>query len=264
MKKAFLIFSLLVLVAAVQAHEFWLQPQKFRFNVGEILEINFKVGENFEGDYWDLTRHKVERLDVYTTKGKTDISKDVKPGKNTNLSYILAVEGTHLFVMQSNAAFIELEGEKFNAYLKEDGLDNILDQRTSKGELGNPAKEYYTRFAKLLIQSGVKTDEIFKQPIGLKHEIIPLQNPSVLKVGDNMECQILFKNKPAAHQMVKVWNRVDNRTFLQNLYTGKDGVIKFPISAEGYWMVSTVRMDASQNAAVDYESSWASLIFGIE
>lgn len=251
-------------MAFAHAHEFWLQPQKFRFNVGETLEVDFKVGENFEGGYWDLARHKVERLDVYTANGKTDLAKDVKPGKGTNLSCNFVVEGTHLFVMQSNAAFIELEAEKFNAYLKEDGFDNILDQRTAKNELNKPAKEYYTRYAKLLVQSGTQTDEIFKQKAGLKHEIIPLQNPSVLKVGDNIECLILFKDKPATHQMVKVWSRVGNRTFLQNLYSGKDGTVKFPISTEGSWMVSSVRMDASQNPGADYESSWASLVFGIE
>lgn len=264
MKRCILTLSLLVLVAFAQAHEFWLQPQKFRFAIGEAVEVDFKMGENFEGESWDLTKHKVERLNVYTTKGKADVVKDVQAGKSKNLSYNLATEGTHLFVMQSNAAFIELDGEKFNEYLKEDGLEDVLDQRTNKGELDKSAKEHYTRYAKLLIQSGDKTDDVYKQHTGLKHEIVPMQNPALLKVGDTMECLILFKSKPAVHQMIKVWSRTGNKTFLQNMYTGKDGMVKFPISSEGAWMVSTVRMDASKNPTVDYESSWASLVFGIE
>jgi uncharacterized GH25 family protein len=122
----------------------------------------------------------------------------------------------------------------------------------------------YTRYAKLLVQSGKRQDEVYKRKVGLKHEIIPLSNPFGLKSGDYMECRVVFNDEPAAHQLVKVWNFIGNRIFLQNIYTEKDGTMKFPISNAGPWMVSTVRMEKSDNAEADYESSWASLTFGIE
>jgi hypothetical protein len=64
--------------------------------------------------------------------------------------------------------------------------------------------------------------------------------------------------------MVKVWNIVGNRSFLQNMYTENDGTVKFPLSSKGPWMVSTVTMEEVTNGDVDYESTWASLVFGIE
>lgn len=254
-----LTFSLLT-----KAHEFWMRPQKFRFEVGEEMKVDLMVGENFEGEFWDLLKHKVVKLELYHSLLKIDLTTDVKPTKGKNVSYKFAAEGTHLFALQSNAAFIELEGGKFNAYLKEDGLENILQRRTQKNELDQPAKEHYSRYAKLLVQCGSRTDEVYKRKVGLKHEIIPLNNPAVLKSGDYLECRVLFENKPAQHQLVKVWNLIGNRTFLQNIYTEDDGTIKFPISNAGPWMVSTVRMEPSENVQVDYESSWASLVFGIE
>lgn len=264
MKKLLLTLAIVVVGGLASAHEFWLRPQKFRYAVGEELKADLMVGENFSGEFWDLSKHKVEKLELFNPLGKKDLTKEVKPTKGKNISYKFAGEGTHLFALQSNAAFIELDGEKFNAYLKEDGLENILQRRTEKKELDKPSKENYTRYAKLIVQSGSKKDDIYKRKIGLKHEIIPLNNPSVLKSGDYMECRVLFDNEPAKHQLVKVWNIIGNRTFLQNIYTEDDGTLKFPISNAGPWMVSTVRMEPSKNVEVDYESSWASLVFGIE
>jgi len=264
MKKNLLAIVILLIVSSLaQAHEFWLQPKKYRYEIGEEIKLDFRVGESFEGEFWDLQIHKVEKMELHRASGVKDLLKTVKPTAGNNLTYKADAIGTYLFGMQSNAAYIELEAEKFNDYLKEDGLDYILDDRTKTGILGKPSKENYTRFAKLLIQVGDKTDDSFKKIIGLRYEIVPDQNPYLLKAGDYLQCHVYYEGKPAAHALVKIWNKIGNTTFLQNLYTENDGTVRFPISAAGPWMVSSVRMIASEKAGADYHSLWASLVFGI-
>jgi len=264
MKKNLLsILILLVVSSLVQAHEFWLQPKKYRHAIGEEIKLDFRVGESFEGEFWDLQRHKVERMELHRASGVKDLLKAVKTTAGNNLAFKADVVGTYLFSMQSKAAYIELEGEKFNDYLKEDGLDYILDERTKAGILSQPSKEYYTRFAKLLVQAGDKTDDTFKKKLGLRYEIVPDQNPYLLKAGDYLQCHVYYQGKPAAHALVKIWNKVNTTTFLQNLYTESDGSVRFPINASGPWMVSSVWMIASEKADADYHSLWASLVFGI-
>jgi len=169
-----------------------------------------------------------------------------------------------LVSMQSNEAYIELEAEKFNDYLKEDGLDNALDVRTKTNTLNKPSKEFYSRYVKLLVQTGDKTDDTYKKKIGLRLEIIPAQNPYNLKSGDYLQCLILFDGKPIPHQMVKIWNKINETSFLQNAYTENDGTIKFPISSKGPWMISTVKMIESTKPGADWQSFWGSFVFGIE
>jgi len=258
-----IIFFLIVSLAS--GHEFWLQTEKFRFSIGEEMKVDFMVGENFTGEFWDLTKHKVEKLDLYSSiLPVKSLLKDIKPTKGKNVSYKFENEGTHLFVLESNSAFIEMEAGKFNEYLKEDGMENILDLKKKSNELNKRSKEYYKRFAKLIVQSGSKTDETFRKRIGLRYEIIPLTNPALLKVGDYLECRLFWDNIPAPHTMVKVWNHVGNKTFLQNIYSEDDGTIKFPISSVGPWMVSAVKMIPSEKQGADYQSLWASLVFGVE
>lgn len=226
--------------------------------------MGFMVGENFEGELWDLKKNKIEKLELSHLNKNIDLRPQVKTDAKEKLRYKFVEDGTYLLSMQSNRAYVELEAEKFNNYLNEDGLENVLDIRTKTNTLDKPSKEFYSRYLKLLVQAGNKTDDTFKKKTGMRIEIIPNQNPYLLKSGDYLQCFVLFDGKPSAHQLVKVWNKIGNTTFQQNNYTENDGTIKFPISSKGTWMVSTVKMIPSEKLDADWESFWSSLVFGIE
>ncbi|GHN00722.1 hypothetical protein WSM22_22110 [Cytophagales bacterium WSM2-2] len=264
MKKIVLTGLALLIFAIVQSHEFWMQTKKFRYKIGEEMKVEFMVGENFEGEPWDLKKHRVEKLNMYHLAKVIDLKKSVMPDQKDRLKFKFTEVGTHLLTMESNTAYIELDAAKFNDYLKEDGLDNVLDIRTKSNTLDKPSKEFYSRHVKLLVQSGDKTDDTFKKKIGMRVEIIPSQNPYNLKTGEYLQCLVLFDGKPLPHQMVKIWNKIGDNSILQNAYTESDGTIKFPISSKGPWMISTVRMIASEKPEADWQSFWASLVFGIE
>ena len=248
----------------VQSQELWLQPKKFRYALNEEMRIDFFVGENFEGEPWNLKTNKIEKLDVIHLTKSTDLRQLVKPDAKEKLKYKFIAEGTYLLSLQSNESFVEWDAEKFNTHAVENGLENVTEIRSKANMLDKPSKEFYSRYAKLLIQSGRKTDDTFRKRTGTRIEIIPNQNPYVLKSGDYLQCLVLFEGKPSAHQLVKVWNKIGNTTFQQNNYTENDGTIKFPISSRGPWMVSTVKMIASEKPGAEWQSFWGSIVFGIE
>ncbi len=248
----------------VDAHEFWLRPRKFRFKTGEEMRVDFVVGEQFTGEYWDLQRHKVEKLILYGGGAEKNMVKQVKISKGDNLMTKLEKEGTYMLALESNDAYLELDGEKFNAYLKEDGIEDILSERTQQETLDQPSKEYYKRYAKLLVQAGSSPDDSYRKRADFPFEIVPLANPYALKVGDYLQCRLYWNGRPSAHTMMKVWSHVGNRIFLQNIYSEDDGTITFPLSSGGPWMVSAVKMVHAEKPGADYQSYWTSLVFGIE
>lgn len=264
MKRGLALLFILIFIGVVHAHEFWLWPKKFKYDVGEKMILDFMVGEGFEGKYWDMNKNKVEKLTLINRTTKVNLLAKVKNSKGNNLEHVFNNVGTHLIAMESNEAFIEQEPEEFAAYLEEDGLDYIIENRLAKGEQLNSARELYTRYAKLLVQVGDRTDDTYKKTAGLKLEIIPSQNPYDLKSGDYMDCKVLYRGNPEPHALVKVWSHVGNRIFLQNIYTESDGAIRFPISNAGPWMVSSVKMVQSRSSRAEWESMWASLVFEIE
>jgi uncharacterized GH25 family protein len=261
MKRVVALLVLAFISVLSQAHEFWLQPQKFFFAVGEKAQINFKVGENFSGERWNLDHHKVGRLQWYNSAGVTDHLSAVQK-EGVNLELTLSSEGNQLIVMQSNNAFSSLEGDKFNAYLKEDGLEDIYDLRKKNNALNKQGTEFYSRHAKLLLQVGEKHDDTFKKIVGMPIEIVPESDPYVVKRSESIKFKILWEGKPLFGARVKVWNRHDGQIAIQNIYSQKDGTIEFPLSNAGSWMVSVVKMVPSKKDGAEWQSYWGSFVFG--
>ena len=89
----------------------------------------------------------------------------------------LAGPGTHLIALESYQQPISLKAEKFNAYIKEDGLTQAIDYRTQNKATGTPGREIYSRRAKVLLQVGDAPSDQVLRPIGQTLEIVPLRNP---------------------------------------------------------------------------------------
>jgi len=264
-KKIVLTCLVLAAITFVQAHEFWMQPDKFVYIPGEKLVVGFKVGENFMGEPWNLKVNRIATLELRQLAKSTSLLSLVSDTtKKGEIVIPLTTGGTHMVLLQSKNAFIELEGEKFNDYLKEDGLDDIYALRQKTNTLNAPSRESYARYSKLLVQVGSHTDETFKWVAGFPIEIIPERNPYDLKRGDPVRFKILFEGKPLFGAKVRVWNRFDNRTTIQNIYTEKNGMIETRVSNPGRWMVSVVKMVPSKKEGADWQSYWGSLVFGVE
>ena len=259
---ALVIFTLFLSWFAT-AHEFWLQPQKFRVNVGEPLQIGFKAGENFAGEPWKFTSTRIAKLDWHQQGKAQDIQDLVVDEEKINLTVTPSQTGTHLFVLESTDLFIKLDGEKFNAYLKEDGLDDALQHRTRNNQLADTAREFYSRHSKLLVQVGDKTDDTFRKTTSMPIEIVPLQNPYALTIGDRITFRILFNGKPLFGARVKIFNRHNNRTTLQHIYSQQDGTVETTLSSPGPWLVSVVAMVPSKDPKAQWRSYWGSLTFGV-
>ena len=166
--------------------------------------------------------------------------------------------------MQTKNALNEWEAEKFNAFLKENGLDEIIRPSNKNQHACIPTNEYYSGYTKLLVQVGEKKDDTHKKLNNFPVEIVPLENPYSLKIGDPIHFKILFDGKPVFGVRVKVWNRFDNRTTIQNIYTEKDGTLETRVSSPGPWMVSVVRMVPSKQPGADWQSYRGSLVFGVK
>lgn len=263
-RRLYCFILLLVCGFAAQAHEFWLEPVKFIVKPGENLVVNFKVGEKFFGEPWGLKKEKLAKLELHQKNTVKTFKEEIVEGDKDNLKTPLTAEGTYMLVMQSNNAFSDLDAEKFNAYLEEDGLDDAATQREKTKTTDKNGTELYSRYAKLLVQAGAKADNTFRKEAGLLVEIIPEQNPYALKVGDPIQFKVLYQGKPLFGAKVRVWNNYNDRISVQTIYSQQDGTFSTHISRPGAWMVSFVKMVPSKDPKADWQSYWASLVFGIK
>lgn len=255
--------------SAAAAHEFWLLPPQFFVAPGATLNLHVLVGENFTGERWSNKSNRVTRLTHYAPTGQMDLLAAATATDTLHPTVAFAQPGTHMVVLTTNNSFITLEAEKFNAYLKEDGLDYILLQRQQRGTLNQPGREAYSRCAKTLVQVGnassSDTARAWSRPTGVALELVPEQNPYTLKTGSSLTVRVLADGQPKAGQLVQVWQRSAGQPVkITKLRSNQNGRVLFRLSNPGQFMVSAVRMVPTKLPEADWQSNWSTLTFGFK
>lgn len=262
MKKRTLIILSLFISIAVFGHEYWLESERFWLKLNEEVFIKPMVGENYMGEHVDFEKLKPKKFDIYS---KNNIKKATTVADNQGfasckLSFNKA--GNYLVALNNENKYLELEAEKFNEYLKEEGLDDILEMRKSRGELSKNSREYYQRCVKTLLQVGDIKDNTFAKNTGMRLELIPNKNP-YQKDLKSIGFQVLFDNKPVSNALILVWQKNKDKTTVKKLSADTKGKVLFDISQNGRWMVSSVKMIPFENSSeADWQSFWASYTFG--
>lgn len=265
MKRLLSIAVLFFLFTLLSSHEFWLQPSSFILKKGDIANIRFRVGENFEGDNWSGNKSRVNFLSLYLNGTKTDLLSALSANKGDSLQYTFLQEGTATVVYSGLNSFIELTPTKFNAYLEEDGLRNAIEYRKQHNEMDSMSHELYQRSVKTILQIGSVYDSSFKQTTPLPLDIIPMQHPYLIKDKQKMTLKILFNKKPLIDQLVIVWYKDEGKTMKEELLTDQDGLVSFKVKKTGSWMVSTVKMEHLENdSKANWQSYWGSCTWGYE
>ena len=264
-KKAVFAIFLLTFISSLSAHEFWLNPNKFIYKRTEKINIKFLVGENFNGENWKGNNERINSLKIYYDGVSDDLTPVVTEAEGDSIEYFMIDEGTTLIAFNSNNSFINLAPGAFNEYLEEDGLLNALAYRKQNNEMGCNGLEFYQRCAKTLFQVGDIKDRNFEIGTDLPIDIIPMTNPYLLKNKQQLRAIVLFKRYPVANTLVKVWHRFKNETKKLELKTDANGMIVFPVTLSGKWMISTVKMERLfDNPVADWQSYWGSLTWGYE
>jgi len=245
----------------VYAHDYWLRPQKFVLSKGDTLIVHLYVGDKLKAEVErELQREMTEKFELVKNDGIVDLLSQVKDKSVPVLKKEVDFDGLGLIAMERGWAYIELKPKEFNEYLKHEGITDIKVKLE-----GGVQKERYRRYIKSLVLSGDKIEgEIYKKVIGQRLEIVLLKNPYLLKVGDELEVQVLFEGKPLTNKIVTLYSAGQNDVFEQKAKTNKNGIAKFKVKNLGFQLVRLVHLRRCENCDnVNWESFWGSFSFEI-
>jgi uncharacterized GH25 family protein len=250
------------------AHDFWIEPESFRPQPKAALKVALKVGDFALGD--ELPRNDARILD-FSLRGPEQRAAIV--GRDGALPAGVVrpqSEGLHVLGYRSNHAFVELDGPKFEEYLREKGLDRVLSQRAAAGESGAKVRELYSRCAKALVQVGAGGPQEFALMLDYPLEILPERNPCDLfaqrDAAAALPVRVFFQGEPLAGALLGALelapaDRATNKTPLL-ARTDAEGRARIELPRSGRWMLAVVHMErAPDRKAADWESFWASLTF---
>ena len=98
--------------------------------------------------------------------------------------------GTYVIGASTRHRDFGLSAADFNAYLEHDGIPDVLKARRRDGELEKDVLERYGKHVKTILQVGHERTDDYKVRLGYPAEIVPLVNPYVMSVGDELSCSV--------------------------------------------------------------------------
>jgi uncharacterized GH25 family protein len=241
------------------AHDFWIEPSSFHPAAGSEIAVSLRVGEHFRGEPVPRADPRIVKFVASSAAGEAPIGGF--PGTDPAGLVRISAPGLSLIGYRSQRTSITLEAEKFEKYLADEGLDQVLETRKNRGERGKPGVEVYSRCAKALVAVNGMGESGFDRVLGFTVEIVAEANPLKIHAGDAMRVRILHEGKPLAGALVKAIALEDPDNTL-SARSGKDGRVSLRLPRKGVWLIKTVHMlPAPSETGADWESLWASLTF---
>jgi uncharacterized GH25 family protein len=247
--------------ASLAAHDLWIEPTAFSPEVGRIIGVRLRVGQDLLGDPVPRDPSLIQQFVVVDQNGRKPV---IGRDGSDPAGVIRAGEPGFLIVgYRSNPSAITLTPEKFNQYIKEEGLDAVAAARASRNQTTAPAREIFARCAKSLLLAGPVLPTQGDQSLGFTLELVAERNPYAMRAGDELPVRLTYENKPLAGTLVMALNRLNPSEKL-SARTDKDGRVRFRLPREtGMWLIKAVHMvPAPADANAEWASYWASLTFG--
>ena len=262
MKRLFAVLAF-VLAAPLLAHDFWIEPTSFRPEVGSLVGFSLRVGQSFRGDPVPLNPDKVVKFVTLPAAG-AETPVDGVPGSDPAGRVRIVAPGYVIAGYRSNPSNLELPPDKFEAYLKEEGLEKVIATRARRGDSAKPSKEIFSRCAKTLLDAGGAGTAGFDRELGFRLELVPGKSPKKLAAkgnGGSLPVRLVFEGKPLGGALVVAMNRDDPEKRV-SARTDKAGRVSLALPSGGVWLVKAVHMvPAPAESGADWESLWASLTF---
>jgi uncharacterized GH25 family protein len=245
----------------VSAHDLWIEPTTFAPQLGETVGVRLRVGQDLLGDPVPRDATLVNQFLVEDAAGRKPVVG--RHGADPAGFVRVAMPGLLVIGYSSNPSPVELAADKFNQYLKEEGLDAVASLRAHRNETGASARELFSRCAKSLVLSGSPSEAQGDRPFGFTLELVAERNPYTLRADEDLPIRLTYKNHPLAGTLVIALNR-QNPSEKLAARTDNLGRVRFRLQPGGMWLVKAVHMvPAAAGSHAEWESFWASLTFDL-
>ncbi len=251
--------ALLLSTASALAHDFWIEPTRFAPELGQVVGLRLRVGVSLAGDPVGVTPDYFKQFVVESGQQRRPVL--VRNGADPAGQVRITAPGLQVVGYHGQPSRIELGAEKFNAYLKDEGLETVLEQRARRKQSQAMARELYARCAKSLLQSGPADAAQHDQRLGLPLELIAERNPYAMRPGEALPLQLIYEGRPLRGALVVALNSLNPAQTL-SARSDKQGRVRLALPPGGMWLVKAVHMvPAPAGSDADWSSLWASLSF---
>ena len=247
-------------VPPAAAHDFWLEPSSLVTTLGEPTGLRLFVGQPGAGEPFPRSSSHMRRFEII---GPNTVLRPLGFDGMDPAGFIRLPEpGLWVVAYESQESTTRLDGESFDRYLAEEGLEEALELRRRKGKLGQPATELFSRSVKALIRvvepaegpTAPQEAPILDRPTGL-----PLELMLESRAAGSVSVRLLADGAPVPGSLLELFS-LDGSAPGAKTRTDTAGRALFSLGP-GPWLVTAVTLQENEGDQADWKSTWASLAF---
>ena len=150
------LIAVMLLSLPMAAHDFWIEPSTFIPALNSVVNLRLRVGEHVEGEAVARNASAIETFVVASGEGRRQIAG--RDGGDPAGVFRVMAPGTMVVAYRSRPSTVELPAAEFEQYLKEEGLEHVIEARARRGESGAPGREQFSRSVKTLLHANGTRD----------------------------------------------------------------------------------------------------------
>jgi hypothetical protein len=247
------------------AHEFWLDTDRFQYEIGEKVKVSLVNGTKFDGVNLPYFTRRVSDL-YYSIDGRIDATSRL--GDLPAFQQVIDTPGLARFVYISKIDNITYRGlEKFTAFVAEKDSKWALERHLANNWPKERFTERYFRHSKALI--GIGHNEGADETFGLFVEFTALKNPYTDDVTEGLPVLLTQSGDPIANAQIEVFERAtDDTVHIFKRTTDAMGRANVPVRAGHDYLLdhvvlTEVKDHADHANGVYWQSDWAALTFSV-
>ena len=243
------------------AHDLWIEPTTFTPEPGQIVGVKLRVGVDLVGDPLPRSSALIDQFVFVDAAGRQPLLGRERADPAGVLRARLP--GLGVIGYHSRPSRVELPADKFEAYLQEEGLDDILALRKGGAAGRTGTREQFFRCAKSLLRVGLTNETQGDQALGFPLELVAERNPYTQGASDDLPVRLTYEGRPLAGALVVAIRRTDPIERLA-VRSDSDGRVRLRLHGGGMWLIKAVHMvpvPAGPDSGADWSSYWASLTF---
>lgn len=257
---AALCLSLTLAPRAALAHDHWLWPDLLVMPAPQPVQIRLLLGDELSvEEELALSPERITRFLLAQPSGDRDLRPDARPDLRPILRLDALTAGTHLLALDRSAARMELPAQKFEDYLREEGLASIIDERARRGEAQKDGRERYQRSLKAFVTVGHPTPAVFTREIGSDLELIPAASPSH---GGRVAWQARFHQEPLPGLRLTLLTHAAGHVSAAHATTDAAGRADLLVPPLGVHLLRALHMVRCEGCAdAEWHSFWTAVTF---
>lgn len=240
------------------AHDTWLLPEGFDVAPQSAVALDLTSGMKFPTLETGPKRERVKAAHVRLDGQTIDITELSEDTKSLRLKTPALTEpGVAAIWVLLPPKAIELKPDRVAEYLDEIDASPELRQQW-KATQPQRWREFYTKHAKTFVRIGEPTnDRSWGEPVGDALEIIPEEDPTTLRVGDNFTVRVVKDGTPFAEFAINALAAGESKG--ETRRTDADGRVTFHLTKPDAWLLRGTDLRKAGRADAEWESDFVTL-----